>query len=86
MSKQQAIFLKGNISEGFTAYGPYESICEALEEHDGEDGWGMSLENKDPSKDSCPNCGSLIMVQVGQDVNLYQCDVCGHECPREELV
>jgi len=39
----QYIFLRGNVSEGFTAVGPYEDMDEAASAHDLEEGWLMSL-------------------------------------------
>ena len=38
----QVIFLKGDISSGFEAYGPYENWEDAFEDHT-EAGWGMEL-------------------------------------------
>ena len=47
---QKFIFLSGNVSEGFAAYGPYE-IEEVFSKHDGEEGWVMELSYvADPSK------------------------------------
>jgi hypothetical protein len=47
MSNEQeipdVIFLKGNISEGFMAYGPYEDMDEADNAHMSEEGWLMTL-------------------------------------------
>jgi len=37
------IFLKGNLSEGFQAFGPYEDWDECFKIHENEDGWGMTL-------------------------------------------
>lgn len=36
-------FMQGNVSEGFTAYGPYDSVDEALEAWEGAEGWVMEL-------------------------------------------
>lgn len=41
--QRRGIFLKGNLSDGFKAMGPYPSIDEALNNND--DGWGMELVN-----------------------------------------
>lgn len=35
----QFCFLAGNVSEGFTVYGPYESFDEAADTWEGVDGW-----------------------------------------------
>jgi hypothetical protein len=37
------IFLKGNMSDGFSAFGPYSSYDHASSTHDGDEGWMMSL-------------------------------------------
>jgi hypothetical protein len=37
------IFLSGNISDGFIAYGPYLTLDEACDRHDGVEGWVMKL-------------------------------------------
>jgi hypothetical protein len=37
------IWLLGNISDGYTAYGPYDTFDECCYEHDGDDGWIMQL-------------------------------------------
>jgi len=37
------IWLYGNLSEGFVAYGPYASWEDCFEAHDGDEGWGMEL-------------------------------------------
>lgn len=39
----QFIWLNGNLSEGFAAFGPYESMDEACAMHDGDEGWAMTL-------------------------------------------
>lgn len=38
------VFLGGNLSDGFQAFGPYASASEAAEAHDMEEGWIMSLQ------------------------------------------
>jgi hypothetical protein len=38
------IFLKGNLSEGFEAYGPYRNFDEASAAHEFEEGWVMVLD------------------------------------------
>lgn len=43
MSDRLYIFLSGNISDGYTAHGPYPSLGEVAAAHDGEEGWIMSL-------------------------------------------
>lgn len=45
----QAVFIAGNLSEGYVAYGPYESMCHASEAHDLDEGWMMELR---PSRES----------------------------------
>ncbi len=45
------IFLKGNISEGYVAYGPYEDMDEADSAHNMEEGWLMTLTTKKNTKD-----------------------------------
>lgn len=40
---EQVIFLTGNLSEGFTAHGPYEDWDEAFAAHETDEGWGMTL-------------------------------------------
>lgn len=42
--QMKAMVLVGNLSEGFVAYGPYDSFDEACEAHDGEESWVMTLE------------------------------------------
>lgn len=37
------IFMSGNLSEGYKAYGPYPSLGEVSEAHAMEDGWIMTL-------------------------------------------
>lgn len=43
MSYGPVVFLKGNVSEGYQAHGPYPSLDIASDEHDGEEGWVMTL-------------------------------------------
>ncbi len=38
-----AVFLAGNISEGFTAFGPYEDVWAAVDANDGVEGWVMEM-------------------------------------------
>lgn len=52
-----AIFLKGNVSEGFRAFGPYEDADEAMDLHDGEEGWMMELHAKPAIKEKDENAG-----------------------------
>ena len=40
---KKVIWLGGNLSEGFRACGPYDSMDMAFDAHDGEDGWAMTL-------------------------------------------
>jgi hypothetical protein len=40
------VFLVGNLSTGYMAYGPYESLGEACDAHDFEDGWVMQVHKK----------------------------------------
>lgn len=40
----QAIFLRGNLSDGFRAFGPYEDFDTAAAAHEGDEGWILSLE------------------------------------------
>jgi len=47
------IALVGNISEGFTAYGPYRDFDEAAAAHTGPDVWLMELESAE-SADNVP--------------------------------
>jgi hypothetical protein len=37
------VFLAGNMSEGYQAYGPYDDIGFALDIHEFEEGWVMEL-------------------------------------------
>ena len=37
------IWLLGNPSDGYTAYGPYATFDECCSAHDGDDGWIMTL-------------------------------------------
>jgi hypothetical protein len=37
------VFLTGNLSEGFEAYGPYDNMDDACNAHEGEEGWLMTL-------------------------------------------
>ena len=37
------VFLTGNLSDGFTAYGPYEEWEDAFADNEGVDGWGMEM-------------------------------------------
>jgi len=37
------VFLRGNISDGFEAYGPYLDFDDACGVNEGEEGWVMSL-------------------------------------------
>lgn len=37
------IFLAGNLSDGFRAFGPYMSFDEACWAHDGQEGWVMEV-------------------------------------------
>lgn len=46
------IFLMGNLSEGFMACGPYAGMGQAFDIHDGDEGWGMSLNASDLSEDN----------------------------------
>ncbi len=39
----KCIFLAGNVSEGFRAYGPCKDFDEAAEKFDGVEGWVMDL-------------------------------------------
>lgn len=50
MNDGQAIFLAGNVSEGFTAFGPYEDFGAAADAHDGEEGWVMTLQTRSTAK------------------------------------
>lgn len=75
-----AIFLAGNPSEGFAAYGPYPDWDTAADRHDGWDGWVMSVE---PHPDDaglatvvfqwseewgeCYDCGLPAAFMVGPD-------------------
>ncbi len=47
----QAIFMKGNLTEGYIPFGPYESRDEAADIHDCEDGWVMTLNDVRVSTD-----------------------------------
>ena len=46
MSDEQAIFLEGNLSDGFKAWGPYETLEEAFRIHSFAEGWMFTLEGK----------------------------------------
>jgi hypothetical protein len=37
------VFLAGNMSEGYVAYGPYSSLDYALDNCDGMEGWVMEM-------------------------------------------
>ena len=37
------VILTGNLTEGFEAHGPYPSMNEACDAHEGEEGWLMTL-------------------------------------------
>jgi hypothetical protein len=39
------IWLSGNLSDGFTAVGPYQSLDDVCEAHDCDEGWLMVLES-----------------------------------------
>lgn len=45
MSNAYVVFVAGNLSEGYTIYGPYESFDDAADAHEFEEGWIMSLNN-----------------------------------------
>lgn len=47
-TEPQAVFLKGNLSEGFRAYGPYASWDEAAMAHDFQEGWIITLRDPKP--------------------------------------
>lgn len=38
------IWLGGNLSEGYTAHGPYAGMDEAADAHDNEEGWLLTLD------------------------------------------
>lgn len=38
------VFVKGNLSEGYTVIGPYPDMDEAASAHDLEEGWLMTLQ------------------------------------------
>jgi hypothetical protein len=42
---EPCIYLAGNISEGYEAFGPFENFDEACEAFDGVEGWVMELKN-----------------------------------------
>jgi hypothetical protein len=42
--KKLFIWLGGNLSDGFTATGPYESLEDVCDAHDFDEGWLMVLE------------------------------------------
>ncbi len=43
VSTGKFVFMLGNVSEGFTAYGPYDSLDEACDTWEGAEGWAMEL-------------------------------------------
>jgi len=43
---ESVIFLRGNISEGFKAFGPYESFDAAAAAHALDEGWLMELHSE----------------------------------------
>lgn len=43
MKESGYIFMKGNLSEGYIAFGPFEDIEDAFTEYDFEEGWIMTL-------------------------------------------
>lgn len=50
------IYLNGNLSEGFIAFGPYENFDAACDAHDFEQGWIMTLnEAATPDDDNKEN-------------------------------
>lgn len=71
------IFLKGNLSDGFVAFGPYSDFDVCAETHNLEEGWMMELKKQDFGK--CPNCDSDDTVAYGinefgtQDVSCNNC-------------
>lgn len=44
--EEKFIFLVGNVSEGFTAFGPYEDVDDAFVAHEGDEGWLMTLNER----------------------------------------
>lgn len=44
-ASQTFVWMQGNLSDGFHAFGPYASVDEAFAAHDGEEGWVMTLNN-----------------------------------------
>ena len=56
------VMLEGNLTEGFKAYGPYESFDDAADAHDCCEGWIMEM---NPANK--PNHDKTILV--GQHVD-----------------
>jgi hypothetical protein len=75
MSPKKGVVLVGNLSDGFTAYGPYDSFDEACAAHENEESWVMTLEepkNSDGAgveyrSECCPSCGSKKVVRAYND-------------------
>ena len=50
------IWLGGNLSDGFTAVGPYQSFDDVCEAHDCDEGWLMVLEPPKRSEEVAASC------------------------------
>lgn len=84
MSPKKGVVLVGNLSDGFTAYGPYDSFDEACAAHENEESWVMTLEPPKPAKvgtrygleaeDECPNCFNGTLEQGEGEL------ICRGEC------
>ena len=60
---ERFIVLVGNIGDGHTAVGPYESIEEAFEAHSGDECWVMTLHEPDPISESNENVFDIFDYQ-----------------------
>lgn len=47
----QFIFLRGNVSEGFQAVGPYPTFSECCHQNDAVEGWVMELHKSGEDND-----------------------------------
>lgn len=45
------VWLSGSLSEGFIAYGPYDSMDDCFAAHDMDQGWAMTLNDPQDNKE-----------------------------------
>lgn len=73
---RRCIVLEGNLSDGYTACGPYENFDEAAVVHEGREAWILPLNQVLEEDDDCPNCGNGTL---GLEDNHLVCrGECGH--------